>query len=331
MSVTAVAHSNIALVKYWGKRAGSDPALNLPDVGSISITLGGLSTRTTVSFEGHADEVILEGGAAAGGDKARQRILAFVSRIRRRAGMNTPVRVVTQNDFPTGAGLASSASGFAALALAASQAAGLQMSGRELSQLARCGSGSAARSLFGGFVELHKGDRADGDDCFAEPLLGPGAWPLEVLVAVTSEAHKAVGSTEGMNLTRDTSPYYSAWVTSQPQDLALARSAIAAQDFAALAEVTEGSCLTMHGLMLSSRPGLLYWKPATVAVMELVREARAQGIGACFTIDAGPQVKVVCAPGEAEKLCAQLESVPGVLRVLRSPLGGDARVVEDLE
>ncbi|RMG65723.1 MAG: diphosphomevalonate decarboxylase, partial [Calditrichaeota bacterium] len=212
MTATAVAHSNIALIKYWGKRS---ERLNLPAVGSISITLKELSTWTRVTFQEDLgpDRVRLNGRKAT--PEETRRVSAFLDIVRRMAGRPLGAQVVSKNNFPTGAGLASSASGFAALALAATAALGLELPPTRLSALARLGSGSAARSVFGGFVEMQRGQAADGSDACAIQLRDEHFWPLEVLVLVTAEGPKSIGSTRAMNLTADTSPYFPAWVENQ--------------------------------------------------------------------------------------------------------------------
>ncbi len=322
---TAIAQPNIALVKYWGKR---DVALNLPAAGSLSITLDALHTRTSVRFDPAlgADDIVLNG--VRDPDHTR-RISAFLDLFRNRARADTRARVESANDFPTGAGLASSASGFAALAVAANGALGLGLDARQLSILARRGSGSAARSIFGGFVEMAAGRRADGEDAFASSLLDADAWPLSVVVAVTSRAAKATGSSAGMQASERTSPYYRAWVDAVPGDLATAREAVRAHDFETLASVSEASCLAMHAVMLSTRPGLLYWNAATVACMHLIRDLRARGTGVFFTIDAGPQVKAVCLPNAAAGVADALRGIAGVEDVMTSGLGRGARIAGD--
>ncbi len=323
LTAHAQAQPNIALVKYWGKREGGG---NLPASGSLSLTLDALWTRTTVSFDPAlpSDEVRLDGAPASA---AAERVLRFLDLLRQRAGIDWRARVITANNFPTGAGLASSASGFAALALAGSAALGLSLDRRELSMLARQGSGSAARSLFGGFVRMHAGSRSDGADAFAAPLLDAAAWPLSVVVAVTSTAAKAVGSGPGMEISRRTSPFHAAWLEGADQDLALAEQAVAEQDFAALAAVSEHSCLKMHAVMLASQPALVYWNGATVECLHAVRTLRERdGLGVFFTIDAGPQVKAVCLPQHAKQVAEALRSVAGVQTVLICGLGEGARL-----
>jgi diphosphomevalonate decarboxylase len=317
LKASARARSNIALVKYWGKR---DAALNLPATGSISITLDTLWSETHVEFDAalERDAFTLDGEER---DEQRSRVSACLDLLRARAGVETAARVESRNNFPTAAGLASSASGFAALVVAADRALGLGLAPRELSILARRGSGSAARSLFGGFVEMHLGQRADGADCFAEPLAPARSWPLEVVVAVTARARKDIGSGSGMTRSAATSPYYGAWVETHPADLDIARTAIRDRDFAALAEVSERSCLKMHAAALAAAPPLLYWSPATLACMTTVVDLRRAGVPVFFTIDAGPQVKAVCAPGEAAAVGSALAATPGVVEVLHTGLG----------
>ncbi len=317
-SATARAGANIALVKYWGKR---DARLNLPAAGSLSITLAGLETLTTVTLapELAADEFRLDGRLAEADSITR-----VLDLLRPSAGPRC--RVESANNFPTGAGLASSASGFAALVVAAASVFERKLGSRELSVIARQGSGSAARSLFGGFCEMHAGESPDGEDCHAEGLFEPAHWPLEVVVAITDRGQKAVSSRDGMNRTMATSPYYRAWVETVPGDLALARRAIADRDFEALAAVAESSALKMHASALAASPGLLYWNAASMACLHAVRQLRAAGVPVFFTVDAGPQVKAVCLPEAAGQVAETLTSLAGVTDVLRTPLGPGARL-----
>jgi diphosphomevalonate decarboxylase len=322
-AVTARSNVNVALVKYWGKR---DPALNLPATGSISLTLDGLSVEARVSFgDGAADELTIDGEPARGDERAR--LERFLDIVRDEAGRSDAARVTTHSQVPRGAGLASSAAAFAALALAGSRAAGLRLDAPALSALARRGSGSAARSIFGGFVEWHRGERADGSDSVAEPLLAAAEWNLRVVVAITHGGPKAVSSRDGMARAA-ASPLYPAWVASVPGDLAEARAAIRARDLEALGHLAEHSALKMHAVGLAARPPLLYWKGATVECVHRVWSLRADGIPAFVTIDAGPQVKVLCRPDDAPQVAEALGAVPGVQRVLTCAPGGGAEVLE---
>lgn len=324
-TATARAHANIALVKYWGKR---DAALNLPAVGSLSITLEGLASTTRVAFDPAlgADQVLLDGRSDAG---TSAKVSATLDLLRRRAGVDWRARVVSDNNFPTGAGLASSASGFAALVVAADAALGLALPAATLSELARRGSGSAARSIFGGFVDMARGERQDGADAVATPLLAAEAWPLRVVIAVTDRASKKVSSRDGMDLTAATSPYFPAWVAGAEADLAEARAAVAARDFEKLAEVSEYSCLKMHASALAARPGVIYFNGATVEAIQAVRALRQNGLPVFFTVDAGPQVKAVCLSTAEASVAAALARVPGVVDVLRTGLGPAAHLLAE--
>jgi len=322
MQATAVAHPNIALIKYWGK---SDIEQNIPVVGSLSITLDGLTTTTSVVFDaGLKEDAFILGGRAAPGMAGR--VTRCLDLVRKRFGVQTRARVESDNNFPTAAGLASSASGFAALVTAANAALGAAIPRTELADLARRASGSAARSLFGGFVELSL--TPDGSyPTETRQILEPLGWPLLVAVAVTETGAKDVSSTEGMVRTELTSPYYAGWVDSSEEDLAEARSAIERRDFEALAEVSESSCLKMHAVMMTARPGLVYWNGATVECIRRVRNLRAEGVSVFFTVDAGPQVKAVCAPDVFDHVASELAAIDGVEQVLASGLGKGARVV----
>jgi len=324
-AVTARSNVNVALVKYWGKR---DPSLNLPATGSISLTLEGLSVEAEVGFPGAeapaADDVTIDGEPARG--RERERLVDFLDLVRAQAGCRDRARVVTRSLVPRGAGLASSAAAFAALALAGSRAAGLDLPPAALSALARRGSGSAARSIFGGFVEWHRGSRADGSDSIAEPLLAPGEWDVRVVVAITHSGPKAVSSREGMARAA-TSPLYPAWVEGAEADLREARAAIRSRDLEALGQVAEHSALKMHAVGLAARPPLLYWRGATIECIHRVWALRADGTPAFVTIDAGPQVKVLCQPADAARIAEDLRDVAGVTRVLTCTPGAGAEVV----
>jgi diphosphomevalonate decarboxylase len=319
---TAYAHTNIALVKYWGKRPARAPGLNLPAVGSLSLTLDRFGTETTVA-PADDDTFVLDGHAVAPHEAAK--VFAFLDRVRTLAGSTARAQVTSRNDVPTAAGLASSASAFAALARAATTAWGVDVDDRALSQLARQGSGSAARSIFGGFVLLHRGVRDDGDDCYAEALPTP-AFAARLVVVRCGEGRKDTGSTDGMDLTAATSPYFRAWVDTHEADLRDAQDALAAGDLPRLGEVMEHSTLKMHATTLGARPGFFYFQPATIAVLLAVRGLRARGTGAWATMDAGPHVKVLCAAVDVDAVVAALAAVPGVRGVDVAAPGPAVRV-----
>jgi diphosphomevalonate decarboxylase len=317
--VVAIAHSNIALAKYWGK---GDPQRMLAAVPSLSMTLEALRSRTEVETSAalEDDDIRLDGAPATG--RPRTRVVAMLDQIRKLAGSDVRARVESTNDFPTASGLASSASGFAALALAASTAYGLNLPLEELSALARQASVSAARSLFGGFVALEAGSER------AVRIAPADAFDLSMAVAVTTEGEKSVGSSEGMARTVATSPYYPAWVEDAPSTFASARDAILARDLTRLGEAVERSALMMHATMMAARPPIVYFNPATLAAMDRVRRLRTEGVEAYFTMDAGPHVKVLTRTADLDRVAEALEDTPGVVRIIRTGIGPDAHLVE---
>ncbi len=319
-SASALAHPNIAFIKYWGNR---DDALRLPANGSISMNLAGLETRTTVIWDENspADSLILNGSPVTG--PGLKRVSAFLDLVRRMASFEQRARVESVNNFPAGAGIASSASAFAALALAATKAAGLTLSEAELSRLARRGSGSACRSIPSGFVEWLAG--AGDEDSFAVSIAPPEYWPLVDVIAILSSAHKPTGSTEGHALA-GTSPLQAARVADSARRLGLCRRAILQRDFAVFAEVVEQDSTLMHAVMMTSTPPLFYWLPATLKVLHAVREARARGLAICATVDAGPNVHVICEQEAADAALKLIGSIPEVREVRLAQAGGPARL-----
>ena len=322
----AVACANIALIKYWGKR---DIALNLPAVGSISLTLEALKTKTRATFDPNLDKDYLIINDQQGSESQRKRIEKFLDIVREKSGIRLFAEVKSDNNFPTGAGLASSASAFAALSLAATHASGLELNKKDLSGLSRRGSGSATRSIYGGFVEMKKGKDASGKEDFAIQLASQDYWDLRLLILITSKDEKKMGSTKAMNLTAKTSPYYQEWVKSSGKDLDEMRKAIREKDFEKLGDLAEYSAMKMHALTLSSRPPVLYWNSTTLELIEQVRALRNNGIPAYFTIDAGPQVKVISLPDHINTLKSHFESFPGVENIMESKLGPDVELIGD--
>jgi diphosphomevalonate decarboxylase len=314
----------VALVKYWGKR---DARLNLPAVGSLSVTLAGLTATARVGFAEPGAPTFVQDGRPVPG-VAGDRMGAFLEEVARRAGVSGRLTAAVEASFPVGAGLASSAAIYCAVAAAAAAVAGLRLSKGELSGLARVGSGSAARSVFGGFAEWQRGVRDDGADSIARPLLHENDWDVAVAVAIVSEAPKEHASRDAMEHVARSSPLYRGWLDAQEGDLARARRAIADRDLAQLGEIAEENCLRMHATCLAARPPVLYFRTATVAAIEAVWELRRRGVEAYFTIDAGPQVKVICHTGSLGAVTAALAAVPGVLRVLPTQPGPGVHMIE---
>jgi len=318
----ATAHANIALAKYWGK---CDITRNLPAVPSISLTLEELVTETEVCFEPGRkhDQLLLDGRIATAA--ATRRAAELLDRVRAAAGIEHRASVTSTNHFPTAAGLASSASGFAALAAAATRAAGQELNLTRLSALARRSSASAARSVYGGFVELAAG--APGEEGLAAtPIAAPGHWDLRLVLAITAAGPKSVGSTAAMERSRMTSPFYDAWVASAPRWYDAVKQAIHDRDLELLGTAMEQSTLSFHCCAITSQPSTLYWCPATIAALQTVTDLRANGVPVWSTMDAGPHVKALCEAGDAFGVGAALKQTPGVLRVLFTSPGSGIEV-----
>ncbi|MEU0523203.1 diphosphomevalonate decarboxylase [Streptomyces niveus] len=327
---TAVAHPNIALIKYWGKR---DQRLVLPWTSSLSMTLDLFATTTRVRLDpaaGH-DTAALNGVPATG--ETLRRITAFLELVRETAGSGQRAVVDTENTVPTGAGLASSASGFAALAVAAAAAYGLVLDATALSRLARRGSGSASRSVFGGFAVWHAGadtgTAAERDlGSYAEPVPAADIDPA-LVVAVVNAGPKAVSSREAMRRTVDTSPLFRPWAASSEDDLADMRAALRRGDIDAVGEIAERNALGMHATMLAARPAVRYLSPATVTVLDSVLQLRRDGVAAYSTMDAGPNVKVLCRRADAERVAGAVrEAVPDGTVLVAGP-GPGARLLSE--
>jgi diphosphomevalonate decarboxylase len=319
-SAYAIAHPNIAFIKYWGNR---DEYLRLPANGSISMNLAGLETRTSVTFSSLRleDSLSINGGPTS--EAALHRVSAFLDLVRQKAGINTCAEVTSESNFPLDAGIASSAAAFAALALAATKAAGIELNEAGLSHLARHGSGSACRSIPGGFVEWQMG--TSDVDSYAISIAPPEHWDLADCIAIVSSDPKSTGSTEGQALA-GTSPLQAMRLSDAPRRLEICRNAILQRDFAALAEVVELDSNMLHAVMMTSKPALFYWQPTTLTVMQAVRETRAKGLPVCYTIDAGPNVHVITEAAEAERTALLLRSLPGVDEVRTADIGGPARL-----
>jgi diphosphomevalonate decarboxylase len=318
---TACANPNIAFIKYWGNL---DEALRLPANGSISMNLDGLETQTSVEFRPDlaADTVSVDGQPVTGG--GLDRVVRHLDHVRQMAGVVDRALVTSSNNFPTGAGIASSASAFAALTLAATAALGLRLSERELSSLARLGSGSAARSIPGGFVEWHAAPTHEAS--YAETFAPADHWPLTDFIAIVNRAHKSTGSTEGHALA-GTSVLQPARVQTAPGRLERCKQAVLNRDFDELAAVVELDSNLMHAVMMTSDPPLFYWSPATLTLMRVVRQWRASGVSVCYTIDAGPNVHCLCAPGDEQTVFERLSAQEGVLEVRRAGPGGPAHLL----
>jgi diphosphomevalonate decarboxylase len=320
---TAVAHPNIALVKYWGNL---DSELRIPANGSISMTLSGLQTKTSVRFDPQPgeDQVLIDRRPAS--PEARRRVVRVLDRVRLLADRPHRAYVESANSFPSDAGIASSASAFAALATAAAAAAGLDLSPRALSRLARLGSGSACRSVYGGFVEWVAG--VDDESSYAVQIAPPEHWDVRDVVAVVSRDRKRVGSSEG-HRRAGTSPRQSARVEDAPRRLEACRRALLARDFDALAEIVEEDSRWMHDVMKTSVPPLDYSSPHTLQLLRQVPLWRAEGLSVAYTQDAGPNLHLLCLASVVEQVSERLRKTQGVLDVLLAGPGAPPQILED--
>ncbi|HQA28235.1 MAG TPA: diphosphomevalonate decarboxylase [Brevefilum fermentans] len=324
MHATALAHPNIAFIKFWGL---ADEPRRIPANGSLSMNIDGLTTRTRVEFDPTlaADELLINGQPVFG--NGLERVQTFMDRIRRLAAKKLYAHISSENNFPIGAGLASSASGFAALALAGTAALGLTLSERELSALARFGSGSACRSIPAGFVEWTVDPATSETD--AHSIAPVDHWDLVDCIAILSHAHKPVGSQEGMR-SAPSSPLQAARVADAERRLKLCRQAILERDFAVLAEITELDCNLMHAVMMTSTPPLYYWEPGSLAIIQAVKAWQAEGLSVTFTLDAGPNVHLITTRGSMDEVTHRLRRFPEVIDVVCGGPAGPARLVEQV-
>ncbi|MDD5337018.1 MAG: diphosphomevalonate decarboxylase [Candidatus ainarchaeum sp.] len=330
MKATALANSNIALIKYWGRR---DDELVLPANSSISFTMDEqLSTKTTVEFANGlaSDDVYLDGRKAT--EKEYARVVSFLDLVRAKAGVKLKAKVVSQNTFPKSAGLASSASGFAALAAAASKALGLGLDGKGLSMLARRGSGSASRSIFGGCVEWHAGKKKDGSDCYAEQISPPSKWKdLRNIIALSSMEEKHIGSAAGMGITAKTSSLYAARLKSVGKRLVEMRKAVRKRNFEAMAPIIMRDSDSMHATMLDSWPPIVYLNETSFRIMrEVLALNQSKGkYAAAYTFDAGPNAHIYTTAKYAEEIKRMLAELPGVMKIIECKIGEGIRFSEE--
>ncbi len=320
---TARACSNIALIKYWGKR---DASLNIPLNDSLSMTLSAAVTTTTVEWDEDLsqDELYLDGERVLDGRALR--VSRYLDRIRE-AYYRCSARVVSQNSFPAGTGIASSASGFAALAAAAIAAFGEGLPDeRELSRWARRGSGSACRSVSGGFVEWCGGT---GDaNSFGKPFCPAEHWDLRDMVVVVSRAPKLISSSQGHEIAA-AHPFMEARQALLPGRMLAAKGAVVGRDFSTLGTLVEHEALEVQGIMMSGQPAALYMQPETVALLHRIRMWRAEGLPVYFTLDAGPNVHVLCRGEDSAEVGHLLsEAAPGA-EILENRPGPPVCVLED--
>lgn len=318
---TAKAHTNIALVKYWGKK---DQDLIIPQTDSLSLTLNEFYTTTTVNFDNHLTSDLVAIDQHILSKKEAQKVAHVLDIVRQLSGIKSFAWVDSINHVPTAAGLASSASAFAALAGAASVAAGLNLSSRDLSRLARRGSGSATRSIYGGLVEWQKG--TDDDSSFAQPVLENVDFPIEMLAVLVDTKKKKVSSRSGMQSSVETSPYYDAWRQVVANDMVAIKKAIKAKDIDQIGHIAEENALRMHALTFSADPGFTYFNGETLTIIKAVEDLRNQGVNCYYTMDAGPNVKVIYDRGNRSKIVEELSNIVGPERLVVSQPGPGIKI-----
>lgn len=324
MKATAQAPSNIAFIKYWGRK---DNELRLPANHSLSVNLEGLSTVTTVEFSGDLAEDGVEINSQVATGKQQSRVVKLIDRVRQMAGVQTKAKVTSYNTFPKGAGLASSASGFAALALASTAALELDLSEKELSQLARLGSGSACRSIPDGFVEWQTAETHE--DSFAHSLHPANHWKIVDVIALVDQTEKTISSSEGHEAALK-SPFYQTRIQHYlPNQYTRIKDALANRDFTTFGLAMEEEAINFHAIIMTSDPSILYWNAATMTVLHAVRQLRTQGLEAYFTIDAGPNVHIFVEEHNVEALVATLGQIPGIQEILVAPPAQGARLITE--
>jgi diphosphomevalonate decarboxylase len=326
MKATAIANANMALSKYWGKRS-TDPIL--PQNGSISMTLDGAETTTTVEFSENYKEhqVIINDEEFK---KDEKDLPGHLERIMKRAGVEgVHAKVVSNSTIPIAAGLASSAAGFSAVTYAAAEALDLKLSEKELSIMTRMGSGSACRSIAGGFVEWYRGELDDGSDSFAESIVDENYWPeFRIIATIISEKKKAVSSRAGMAQTVETCPFYDAWLEDIKNDLDAIREGIKERNFTKVGEVAEFNAVKMHSTMMTTKPGIFYWIAETMSIIHEIRQMREEGVDVYFTMDAGPNVAVMCLERDVVSVNRRLQSLDGVIKTIISKPGKGAYITD---
>jgi len=321
--VTVKAHPNIALVKYWGKR---DEDLKIPFNNSISLTLDSIYTLTSIEIiESNQDKIIFSNRDIK--QKEKDRIIKFLDIFRNTFNKkDLKFSIVTENNFPTASGLASSSSGFCALGVGLNELLEINLDKKEISKFTRIGSGSACRSIYGGFVEWEKGILSNGNDSYASQIVDENYWDLRMLITVIDDKEKSKSSTNAMKETVLTSPFYQAWLNSIEKDLNEVRSGILERDFEKLGKTIEHNCLKMHSTMFASFPPTIFWQAETISIIKEVYLMREKGLNCYFTIDAGANVKILCLPNETEKIKSQLSQLSGVKNIIECKIGKSPKI-----
>lgn len=319
MKSTAIATSNIAFTKYWGRK---DETLRLPMNGSIAMSLSNLLTTTTVDFDGNLkqDDITINNEKR---EKEALKVIKHLDRIRKLAGIKTYAKVISENSFPTGTGLSSSASGFAALTVAGAKAAGLSLSEPELSILARQGSGSACRSIPGGIVEWLDGDTSE--TSYAKTIFPKDYWEIADVVAVVSESRKEV-STSSAHEGANTSPFMEVRVKGMKEKNEQLKELIKQKDFQKFGELIESEALELHSIYITQKPALIYLMPNSLLIMKLCKKLREEGLPVYFTVNTGQDVHLIVEKENVEKLENKLKEIPEVKEIIVNYAGDGTKL-----
>ena len=315
MKAAAIAPSNIAFIKYWGKK---DEILKIPENGSISMNLSNLLTTTLVEFSSDFKEDLVTINSK-NDLKESARVIKFLDLIRKKTNIFLKAKVVSKNNFPNGTGLSSSASGFAALTIAASKAVGLNLSENELSMLARQGSGSACRSIPDGFVEW--------DSTFAESLYPPDYWKIMDVVAIISNEKKDISSTDGQKLA-STSPFFKVRQEKISEKILKFKKTLKEKNFTEFGNIIEQEALELHAIMLTSMPSLIYLRPASLELMMLVKKWRSEGLEVYFTVNTGQDIHLIVEEKNSQELVNKLKKIKEVKNIIINKPSIGARLVE---
>ncbi len=323
MKATAVAPSNIAFIKYWGKK---DEKLRLPENGSISMNLDNLLTKTTVEFSSsfRLDQMIIDGEKELG--TGFYRVVSQLNRIRRLAHISEKAKIVSKNNFPRGTGLSSSASGFAALTFAASKAAGLNLNEKELSTLTRFGSGSACRSIPDGFVEWLDGETSDSS--YAVSLYPANYWNILDIVVIVSNEIKEVSSTEGQKLAK-LNPFFPVRISRIKSKIAQLKKHLKEKNFQEFGELIESEAIELHAIMLTSKPSLMYWLPDGLRVMKMAKKWRDEGLPVYFTVNTGQNIHLIVEEKNKNKLLKKLGNFKGLKNIIVNKPSAGAQLTSD--
>jgi len=328
---SAIAHANIALIKYWGRSQSHDPLLNIPLNDTVSMTKYGtnkeisLCTHTTIEFStDYSEDVAIVNHEILTGSNL-QRVLRVIDWLRQFTDLKWKFKLVSENDFPTQAGLASSASAFSALVVAVANALELDLSMKELTTIARIGSGSAARSIYGGFVYCYKGNSHE--TAYAEQICKPENFGMNAVIAIVDQQKKKISSDMGHEFAF-TSPFNEIRIQKSQIQAFQIRQAILEKDFSTIGQIAEQNCMYMHSVMMTSQPPLFYWNPVTLKIIKTIIQYREEGLECYYTIDAGPNVHCLCRPDDVSKIQSLLQKIDGVQLTLIAEPGEDAYLTQ---